>query len=159
MPDGQNEESTERSIYELGFHIVPTVGDDNLGAEVAAIKSMIERSGGIFIAEEFPTLTALHYPVGRKTGKKETYTTPYFGWVKFELEPRHIKDLEEHVDSYEHVLRYLLIKTVREDTRIPKRVFQKQQESAPIKSKTTPEKSAPVSEEELDRSIAELVVE
>jgi len=159
MPETNETITSERSIYELGYHIVPTVGESGLPEEVANVKATIERNGGIFIMEEYPVLTQLAYTMVKvKTGKREKHSTAYFGWVKFELETRHTTRLKEDLDQNEHLLRYLLIKTVREDTRAPKRVKTPQETGsrAPVK---TAEKSAPISEEELDRSIAELVVE
>ena len=160
MPDVKEIVSDERNVYELGYHLVPTIGESALPEEVSSLKGLIERHGGIFIMEEYPVLTPLAYTVEKvHTGKRDKHNTAYFGWVKFELESGQALPLKEELDLKETVLRFLLIRTVREDTRVPKRVFAKP-EVAPTKAAAkTAEKTAPISEEELDRSIAELVVE
>ena len=37
-------------IYEVGFHIVPIVAEDDLGARVTKIRDVIESNGGHIIA-------------------------------------------------------------------------------------------------------------
>ena len=156
-------ESAERTVYELGYHIVPTVSEDNLSEVVAEIKGVIERDGGVFLMEEFPVLTTLAYTIVKvKTGKREKHATAYFGWLKFDLETSRVIALKEELDQNEHMLRYLLITTVKEDTRAPKRVLVREEAGGGKtigKPPRAPEKAAPISEEQLDRSIAELVVE
>lgn len=158
--EGLVDSSSEAHIYELGYHIAATVGDADLPQEVAALKGLIERHGGIFIMEEYPVLTPFAYPIDHvRAGKREKHTSAYFGWVKFELESRHAVRLKEDLDQAENLVRYLLITTVREDTRVPKRVLGKQEAGSKPQGRTGSEKPAEISQEQLDKSIAELVVE
>src|SRR3990167_8661900 len=59
-----NETGTEPvvRIYEVGYHIIPTVAEENLEKVVGGIRATIEKAGGSFIAEGAPTLTKLAYP-------------------------------------------------------------------------------------------------
>ena len=45
----------------------------------------------------------------------------YFGWIKFELDGDKVKDLEKGLKLDEEVIRYLVVKTVRENTVYTKR--------------------------------------
>ena len=50
--DGSDEAETQ--VYELGFHIAPSVEENNVAVEADAVKFLIKSKGGTFIAEEFP---------------------------------------------------------------------------------------------------------
>jgi hypothetical protein len=45
----------------------------------------------------------------------------YFGWIKFEITPAKIKDLEKVLKFDEEVVRFLVVSTVRENTVYTKR--------------------------------------
>jgi len=158
--------NTERVIYELGYHVVPAIGEEGLPKEVSILKEEIEKLGGTFVAEEFPAHITLAYTMVRSHGgAREKFASAYFGWLKFEMDPAQISGLKEKLDVNENVLRYLLFKTVREDTRAPRRVTLPPKPAEPIRPKFTsdvPKKTEPqkpVSDEELDRTIEKLVVE
>ena len=162
----ENIKNTERVIYELGYHIVPAVGEEGLPKEVSVLKEEIEKLGGTFISEEFPTHVTLAYTMVRASGgAREKFASAYFGWLKFEMDPEQTLILKEKLAANENVLRYLLFKTVREDTRAPKRVTLPPKPSEPIRPKFTSdvprktEPQKPVSDEELDRTIEKLIVE
>ncbi|MBT3730049.1 30S ribosomal protein S6 [bacterium] len=165
-------DEAETQVYEIGFHIVPTVEESKLSAEVDSIKSLIEKDGGTFITEEFPKNITLAYTIVKNIeGKIKKFDNAYFGWVKFEMKTDSIVNVKEGLDLNKEVLRYLIIKTVKESTLIPKGVISPKPEisrnvkpKAPLK--TTPEvetkdkeNKEPVSEKELDKTIEELIVE
>lgn len=104
-------------VYELGIHLLPTLSEADVQVEFSKIKAQIEKLNGEFISESLPRLFTLAYEIP-KTIKavKRWYETAYFGWVKFELEAKDLAAFEKFVKELEHTLRYLLIKTVREDT-------------------------------------------
>lgn len=104
-------------VYELGFHFVPTLSEDDVTVKFSELKSFVEKLGGEFISEDAPKPINLAYDIS-KTVKavKKWYKNAYFGWIKFTLVPEEIEALEKQVKEYEPVLRYLLISTVRENT-------------------------------------------
>ncbi len=104
-------------VYELGFHFVPTLSEDDVTVKFSELKSFVEKLGGEFISEDAPKPISLAYDIS-KTVKavKKWYKNAYFGWVKFTLVPEDIEALEKQVKEFEPVLRYLLIGTVREST-------------------------------------------
>jgi ribosomal protein S6 len=156
-------DDAEPRIYEVGYHIIPSVTEEGVSAEEASIKSVIEKNGGIVISGETPRLMELAYTIERVTeSKREKFDTAYFGWVKFEIDPAQIAVLKEAFDTNRKILRSLMITTVRENTRSDVHPnLGRGERKAPTKavSDEVVEEKAPVSEEELDRTIDELVVE
>lgn len=117
----QEKDTNERQegvrVYELGFHFVPTLSEDEVVVQFSHLKSLIEKKGGTFISEETPAMIDLAYEISKtiKTQKKH-FAEAYFGWVKFELNADEIPALEKEVTAFEPVLRFILITTVRENT-------------------------------------------
>lgn len=155
--------SDSRPVYEVGFHIVPTVGDEGVAGVVDQIRSALGTAE--IISEQFPEKKRLAYTVERSlTGKREKYDDAYFGFIKFALERESINALEDALRSNKNVLRHLLIETVREDiSATPRRaVFTSDRlegETIQKPKAAVEEKVAEVSEEELDKSIDALVSE
>ncbi len=163
-----SDDESETQIYELGFHIVPSVEEGKLPAEVDSIKAFIEKQGGAFIAEDFPKKIGLAYTITKDTeGKRNKFDTAYFGWVKFEMKTENIMNVKDEMDKNKNILRYLIIKTVKESTLAPKSAMAPKEE-APKQIKQKPilktgdmeKKEGPkMTEEELDKTIEELIVE
>ncbi len=109
----------ERRVYELGYHMVSTLTEEELLKEVDSLRGAISELGGNFITEGEPTLMDLAYTMYINEGGKNTaYDKAYFGWMKFDLDPAQISHLQKEViDENKNILRHLLIKTVAEDTR------------------------------------------
>jgi len=160
----EKEEVGSKAIYEIGYHILPTIDEQNVPSIVSSLKEEVEKAGGVFVMEEFPTRISLAYPMSKVVdGKRTRFDGAYFGWMKFELLRENIESLKKAFDDHKDILRFLLIETVREDTRAPKRVTappkQELPKPKPISSLTKKETPAPVSEDELDRTIEKLVAE
>jgi ribosomal protein S6 len=158
-----NAPKDSRPIYEIGFHVVPTVTEAQLSDAMADLRAHIAKAGGEVVSGGEPTKMTLSYVIERAVaGKREKYTESYFGWVKFVVEERAgIPELESYLQHNRAVLRYLFIETVREEAAAPRRaVFASNRlEGETIKKPSSaPEVSTgPVSEEDLDKSIEALV--
>lgn len=113
----QEDQQLENRVYELGFHFVSTIVEDEVAVQFSHLKSLIEKRGGQFIAEEMPKFKNLAYPISKtvKTDRKN-HLASYFGWVKFEINPEEIIPLEKEIKAFGPMLRFLLIKTVTENT-------------------------------------------
>lgn len=108
---------TAGTVYEVGFHIVPAVSPEKLPAEVDAIKALLDGNKATIISEEFPKLINLAYTMVKVVGPvRSKYDTAYFGWIKFEANTEAALEIKKAFDANEKVLRYLLIKTVAENT-------------------------------------------
>lgn len=151
-------EGAEARIYELAFHFVPTLSEDEVAVQFSHLKSTIEKKGGQFIAEESPRMIDLAYEIS-KTVKavKKRYTSAYFGWVKFEIDPEVLADIEKEAKASDIILRYLLISTVRENTVYTEPKESTRREGSEEAGDSKDEKV--IDEAQVDKSIDELVQE
>lgn len=158
-----DEQGSELVVYELGYHIVSSTPEGSLGSTVASVHGAIESRGGVFVADEFPKETALAYEMVKvSVGKRERHTKSYFGWFKFEANPSEARAILSAVEAMPAILRAILLKTVRENTLIGKRIFvSDRMEGETIKRRDVKETppATPISDEELDRTIERMVVE
>jgi ribosomal protein S6 len=153
-------------VYELGYHIVSTVAEENLPKEVETLKAIVLKDGGSLVSEGEPKLINLAYSMTKSVADiKKTFTTAYFGWLKFETKSELMPSIKKAVDANPNVLRYLLIKTVRENTMfVPKlNVRSASKEESPKAKKSIKTEETKVSSkqdlEDIDKSIEELVAE
>jgi ribosomal protein S6 len=154
------EKEVRLSVYEVGYLMLPTIAEENLGEEVTIFKDMFIENGAVFISDEYPKLIELAYEMARSiNNKKQKFSYGYFGWVKFECTTAAAKIIKDILDKNEKLVRYLMIKTVRESTMSVKRAYGKQ-EGGNNKRRFTPkvEESAPINEEVIDKEIDALVV-
>ncbi|OHA15580.1 MAG: hypothetical protein A3G52_04260 [Candidatus Taylorbacteria bacterium RIFCSPLOWO2_12_FULL_43_20] len=163
MDEENNEGRAE--IYELGYHIVSSVAESDLPQEVNAIKSFIEEKGGIIISDEFPKIKPLFYTMYKAVnGAKKHYNSAYFGWIKFEIGTDSIASIKERVMNNSNILRYLIVKTVRENTIYGPKIAQMSKmqggaEREGRKEKQVVEDKPKMSAEEIDKTIDEMVKE
>jgi len=160
-PSTQADIAESLPVYEVGFHLVPTVGDDGVSAVVEKIRHTL--GDAEIIAEGFPAKMSLAYTIERSVqGKREKFTESYFGFIKFAASNDTVAALEEAL-KVSQVLRYLIIHTTREDVsaRPTRAVFTSDRLEGQTIAKPTsaPEKGGEVSDEELDKSIESLVTE
>lgn len=160
-------EHTEPRVYELGYHLVPTISEENIPKASKAVRGMVERISKGILSEENPVFIDLAYTIVKTVDhKNKRFDNAYFGWIKFEAEPAGIAELEEGLKKDDNVLRYLIAKTLREDTFIAKTftaVKAKTREKEPgimvkpvAAEEAAPEVVAPEGDA-LDKAIEELV--
>ncbi len=157
------EKETDAKVYELGYHLLPTLSEGDIAHEVSSLKSQIERRGGVILAEEAPKMIDLSYTMSKENaGKLVKFNTTHFGWVKFEMAPLMAAELKADAGGNSNILRHLLITTVRESTMAPRRMVAGVREVTPtttLRKLVKEEAQVPVSEAELDKKIEELVGE
>jgi ribosomal protein S6 len=166
MSDADNMlEAEQRRVYELGYILTPELSESDAGAEADRLKEEIIKKSGVVLNEESPKARKLAYQMTRRfgSGQFRKYETGYYGFIKFEIVPSTIVELKSVFDSNEKIIRYLTVKTVRENTQFFSKLrFEKSKMeigSKPIVKAATDETAAPVSEEELDKKLAELVAD
>lgn len=149
-------------VYEIGFHIAPIVSVEKLAYEVSEIKNLLEKIKAVTISEDFPRLRVLAYPLSKMIeGSKKTFNEAHFGWIKFEALSEDIANFSKEVEKLPNILRYIVIKTVRENT-LQGNKFNSRPETRPRKEIGKRDESEPkqvVNEVEVDKAIEELVVE
>ncbi len=162
MTEKDQSEKAESRIYELGYHIVSSIPEEKLPAGVTALRDILEAEGAITISEDFPKLKHLSYMMTKVVGPRHLkFDTAYFGWMKFEVSPESVLKIKNTLELKETILRFIIIKTVRENTLSVIKAPSYHSEEKPMVSgsrKETPIKS-PMSEAEMDKTIEALVVE
>lgn len=164
--ENAHENEVVTRIYEAGYHIVPTVKEEDVEKVVSGIRSEIEKLGGSFIAEGAPALMKLSFDIDMREGERHVaYDRGYFGWIKFEAGTHAAKALTDALKVNPQILRALIFKTVREDTRAKFKAPQLREvkrsemvKSAPRKVATEEDKT-PVSEVDLDKALETLTAE
>ena len=153
----------KRPVYEVGFHIVPQVGDDNATAVVVE-KVRAAIGDAEFISEGSPRKMRLAYTVERSgQGKREKFSESYFGWIKFEAPIAIAQTIEAFLKHNKSFFRYIVFQTVREDTRAKMKAPQLREVKRTDVIRQVPkrieETSAPVSEEELEKALSDITSE
>jgi len=155
----EEEKDLRLSVYEVGYLMVPTIAEENLGGEVTTFKDMFLENGAVFISDEYPKLIELAYEMSRSiNNKKQKFSYGYFGWVKFECTTFQAKIIKEILDKNEKLIRFLMIKTVRENTMSVKRAYGRQDGGRRRPAQKQEESVAPINEETIDKEIDALVV-
>lgn len=160
-------EASEPRLYELGYHIVPTVAEESLGEEVTAMRDIVESNGGVIMKDAMPQYMQLAYEIAKEwAGARKRFKTAYFGWMQFTASPDSAEKIKKAVRAYKTVLRFLLIRAEEYEPVTSGRVSSLTQKGVAEPSSTNntggkPDKAdarnSNVSEEELDKTIDELV--
>lgn len=160
------EAEAEKNVYEVGFHLVPSVPQDEVGTIFSAFKSDLEKKGATIMVEGSPKMMTLSYTMKKaKAGKYTKYNQSYFGWIKFKIGSEKISEMDDEYTANEQILRYIIIKTVPENTMsIPKaQTFSKAKNAdgdIVSKKKESEEKEVKeVSETEIDKALDAAIAE
>lgn len=117
-----NETIVDSRVYEISFIFDNKLDEGTALEKSNAIKQSIATLGGSFISEETPYMRELAYEMTRVVNNINVrFNEGYFGWIKFELDGAKVKELEKSIKLDEEVVRYLVVKTVRENTVYTKR--------------------------------------
>lgn len=150
----------EPRIYELGFLFVPALDAASVSGETASLRDLIIEKQGIIISEGEAKERPLAYQMSKMIdNKKEKFNRAYFGWIKFETTPHMALEIKGALDIKKNVLRFLIIKTTREEAFVERRTPKKKVSPKTGEAKGRKEEAAkPVSQAELDKTIDELVI-
>ncbi len=167
MAEKTTHEDKEKSatVYELGYHLVPSLGEDDLALRVTDLQKAITAEGGSVISEGQPQAYTLEYSMRKmRGGRWDKYDSSFFGWVRFETSAEAVVKLKDILEHNEHLVRYLLIKLdpialTPEPVRAPRKVTITEVEVEPkaLEVKQDVEEKGEVSEKELDKQIEQLI--
>lgn len=111
----------KEKVYEAGVHYVPTLEPSDAEKKLAEIKDVVSSQGTV-LGEEAVQKQDLAYTirhkVRRQTGTYDRYNESYFGSVKFLTSQEVVRNLQERLHGDEQVLRFLIVETVKDSTRI-----------------------------------------
>lgn len=156
-------------IYEISYLLLPSLADSQVPAKVASIKEMLTSAGGAMVSDEDPVLIDLAYPITKVIQTtRQKCNSGYFGWVKFEMSLENVtegmQNIKKSLDNNPDILRYIIIKTVRENTLLNgKMKFQNEEKDVEVREESgevvdVPEDLKETSPEDLDKSIDGLVI-
>jgi len=157
----------ELRLYELGYHLLPTVAEEALGEEVSKLKDAIEKRGGIFVSDEMPKMIQLAYSLPKIiSNKRKNFSSAHFGWMRFQMSGEEADKLKRDLEKNKNILRFILLKTVPPKAVLPKRmtffapqkpIIQKEMKETKLEEEKV--RGREMTEAELDKTIEELIVE
>ena len=110
----------ELASYELAYHILPTVAEGEVTGVSDELKKLITTAGGEMFDEEDAKRFELAYEIDKHLeGKYRKFTSAYFGWIRFRLEPVKLDALTKSFDENKQLLRYLLVRLTKVEENAP----------------------------------------
>lgn len=150
-------------VYELSYLLIPTVAEESVAGLYGDLKEKINSLEGEIISDDMPKMIPLAYTMLKvHQNKRNKFDTAYFGWIKFTASPEKTLELKKMLDLDGNILRFMIIKTIKENT-IASRRFSHREGGGSSYRKTSSHKrtseEAPVeiNEKEIDKEIEALV--
>jgi len=144
----------EAILYEIGYLLNPNLKDEEILYFTDKLKTIISEKNGLVESEGKSKKQALAYPV-----KKET--SAIFNWIKFAATPSAIEEISEYFKKHPAVLRFLVIKTKKEEPPRPvilRPKIRKTEETAAAAAVSGQEEvKEKIQEAEIDKKIEELL--
>ena len=161
MQENENEveKNANERVYELGYLLVPTISEEDLPAKIGDLKELVSSLGGIHISDENPKIIPLSYSMAKVVANvRHKFNTAYFGWVKFTMDSDKVLELKKRLDLDSNIIRFLILKTVKENTIAAKRFGRGEIRRRPKVSKNEDsEIVVPINKEEIDKEIDAMV--
>ncbi|MFA5937284.1 MAG: 30S ribosomal protein S6 [Candidatus Paceibacterota bacterium] len=156
-----NEDIEKNSrIYEVGYLLLSSISDAEMPVIYGNLKDLITSLGGEIISDEMPKMISLAYAMLKVyQNVRNKFSTAYFGWIKFEMDPEKVLELKKKLDVDPNLIRFLILKTIRENTIAAKRFVHKDTRRKMQSSKKEGENeiSLPIDKEEIDKEIDAMV--
>lgn len=112
---GHDDDTNAVQVYEIGYHLIPTLSEDSLHSEVAPLKEALEKAGASVVGERMPVKIDLAYAIEKKlSGTKHRFSQGYFGWMAFEVSPSKLPSIDQAFKEHPHVLRHIAVATNRD---------------------------------------------
>ena len=155
----ESEEANSR-IYEVGYLLVPTVSEENMPVNCGNLKDLIVSMSGEIIFDEMPKMITLAYAMSKVVQNvRSKFDSAYFGWIKFEINPDKILELKKKLGLDPNIIRFLILKTVRENTIAAKRFIHKdyKRKTSTARKDRQNDSVAPIDREKIDKEIDAMV--
>lgn len=147
-------------IYEVGYLLVPTLPEEEIPKIYGNLKELIISLGGEIISDEMPRKFNLAYTMTKVVQNvRNKFDTAYFGWVKFSMDSDKVLELKKKLDLDLNIIRFLLIKTVKENTIAAKRFVSRDMTHKRVlfSKGDEPKETTPIDKEEIDKEIDAMV--
>lgn len=159
------EKGDNATVYEVSYLLLPSLAIEQVPGKAANLKDTLTSLGGAIISTEDPILIDLAYPMTKVVQTtRHKVSKAYFGWIKFEIEAEGAEKVKKAFDMDAEIVRYLIIKTVRENTLLEGKMrFHKEEREDKAREdreggESEGEAPKEVAVEEGDKSIDELVI-
>ena len=164
--------TVDLAVYEISYLLLPSLAFEQIPTKATVLKEVITSFGGVVISDEDPVLIDLAYSMTKLVGTtRHKVSSGYFGWVKFQMPKENTAEvtanIKKNLDANPEILRYLIVKTVRENTLLngkmklqkEDRVRRDAPEGLPVEDvESVTEISKDMVPEEIDKSIDDLVI-
>ena len=155
-----NAEGADGRIYELGYLLVPAISEEDVPVVYNNLKDLVVNLGGEIISDETPKMISLAYTMSKVTQNvRNKFDTAFFGWVKFEINPEKVLELKKKLDIDLNFIRFLILKTVRENTIAAKRFIHKdsRRKIPTVRKEGENSPPIPIDKEKIDKEIDAMV--
>jgi len=151
-------EEADSKVYELGYLLVPTIKEEDVPVQYGNLKELISGLGGELISDEMPKMIPLAYQMSKVVSNlRHKFDSAYFGWVKFVMEADKLLELKSRLDSDTNFIRFLILKTVKENTIAGRRFMQGGAYRRSKARTSNNEPAVPINKEEIDKEIEAMV--
>ncbi len=114
------EAEREPAAYELAYHVLPTVAEGEVDSIEAEVKAFITKAGGQIFDEEMAQRFELAYEIEKYLeGRYRRFSSAYFGWIRFRLDPQALATVNEEVEAHKAMLRTLTIRLTKTEEENP----------------------------------------
>jgi ribosomal protein S6 len=153
--------SSDSRVYEVGYLLVPSIPEEEIATVYGNLKELVSSLKGQAISDEMPVMINLAYQMQKTVQNvRNKYSTAYFGWMKFYMDAEKVLELKKKLDLDANIIRFLVLKTVKENTIAAKRFVHKdisRKKISPSTKNSENEEVAPINKEEIDKEIDAMV--
>ena len=150
--------SEDKRVYELSYLLVPTIAEGEVSATYTSLKDLVVSMGGEFIADDMPKMIPLAYEMVKVISNiNNKFSNAYFGWTKFFMDPEKVLELKKKLDLDPNVIRFLILKTVKENTLASRRYVGRDSAYRKPQKKSENDEVVPINKEEIDKEIDAMV--
>ena len=151
-------EDSNSKVYELGYLLVPTIKEEDVPINYGNLKELVISFGGEIITDEMPKMINLAYSIQKVTSNvRNKFNTAYFGWIKFIMKGEKVLELKKNLDLDPNLIRFLILKTIKENTIAAKRFIRGETYRRPKLKSAENEVVVPINKEEIDKEIDALI--
>lgn len=147
-------------VYEVGYLLVPSIPEEEIPLMYGNLKELISSLKGVMISDEMPSMINLAYTMQKTVQNvRNKYDTGYFGWLKFYMDGENVLTLKKKLDLDGKIIRFLILKTVKENTIAAKRFVHKDiTHKKPMTKKADEnEEVVAINKEEIDKEIDAMI--
>lgn len=158
--DKDESQETDSRIYEVGYLLVPAISEEEVPAIYGNLKEVISSFSKELISDEMPKMINLAYTMLKVAQNvRNKFNSAYFGWVKFAMDSEKVSELKKKLDLDPNIIRFLILKTVRENTISSKRFIGRDsaRRRTSMKKGGKIEETVPINKEEVDKKIDAMV--